>query len=202
MSSVIISLHALTGADEVSGFYRHSKKTIYEKVKKVKKVKKPNNSLQNLGMYDILSEEDIKKCSMFLINFIYADKTILTISQARGKKWKAMKNKTTLRLPPDEDSFEQHLLRANYQAQIWYNFANSDAPSNDDFLCYSSSSDDDYTVFTDFLKCFKCMIYTRCSFHCSFILTICVWKVLWIWKFTLKRKNAIVHFVNYVILQL
>ena len=165
-------------------------------------MKKPNNSLQNLGMYDILSEEDIKKCSMFLINFIYADKTILTISQARGKKWKAMKNKTTLRLPPDEDSFEQHLLRANYQAQIWYNFANSDAPSNDDFLCYSSSSDDDYTVFTDFLKCFKCMIYTRCSFHCSFILTICVWKVLWIWIFTLKRKNAIVHFVNYVILQL
>ena len=31
-------------------------------------------------MYDILSEEDIKKCSMFLINFIYADKTSLTIS--------------------------------------------------------------------------------------------------------------------------
>ena len=44
-------------------------------------------------MYDILSEEDIKKCSMFLINFIYADKTSLTISQARSKKWKAMKNK-------------------------------------------------------------------------------------------------------------
>ena len=41
-----------------------------------------------------------------------------------------MKNKTTLRLPPDEDSFEQHLLRANYQAQIWYNFVNPDALSN------------------------------------------------------------------------
>ena len=81
-------------------------------------------------MYDTLSEEDIKKCSMFLINFIYADKTSLTISQARSKKWKAMKNKTTLRLPLEEDSFEQHLLRANYQAQIWYNFSNPDAPSN------------------------------------------------------------------------
>ena len=43
MSFVIISLHALTGADAVSGFYGHSKKVIYEKVKKVKK---PNNSLQ------------------------------------------------------------------------------------------------------------------------------------------------------------
>ena len=40
-----------------------------------------------------------------------------------------MKNKTTLLLPPDEDSFEQHLLRTNYQAQIWYIFANPDAPS-------------------------------------------------------------------------
>ena len=81
-------------------------------------------------MYDILPEEDIKKCSMFLINFIYADKTSLTILQARSQKWKPMKNKTTLRLPTDEDSFEQHLLRANYQTQIWYNFTNPDTPSN------------------------------------------------------------------------
>ena len=59
-----------------------------------------------------------------------AGKASLTISQARSKKWKAMKNKTTLRLSPNEDSFKQHLLRANYQAEIWYNFANPDASSN------------------------------------------------------------------------
>ena len=41
-----------------------------------------------------------------------------------------MKNKTTLRLPLDEDSFERHLIGANYQIQIWYNFANPDSPSN------------------------------------------------------------------------
>ena len=111
MTSVIISLHALTGADAVSGFYGHSKKPIYEKVKKSEEAKQ---LITNLEMYDILSEEDIKKSSMFLINFIYPDKTSLTISQARSKKRKAMKNKTTLRLPPDEDSFVQHLLRANY----------------------------------------------------------------------------------------
>ena len=66
---------------------------------------------------------------MFLTNFIYADKTNLTTPHARSKKQKVIKNKTTLHLPPGKDSFEQHLLRANYQAQIWYNFANSD-PSN------------------------------------------------------------------------
>ena len=57
MSSIIISLHALTGADAVDGFYGHSKKAIYERVKKSEVAKQ----LINLGMYDILSEEDIKK---------------------------------------------------------------------------------------------------------------------------------------------
>ena len=67
MSSVIISLHALTGADAVNGFYEHSKRAIYEKVKKSEEAKQ---LIINLGVYDILSEEDIKKYSLFLINFI------------------------------------------------------------------------------------------------------------------------------------
>ena len=66
------------------------KKAIYEKVKKSEEAKQ---LITNFEMYDILSEEDNKKCSMFLISFIYADKTSLTISQARSRKWKAMKNK-------------------------------------------------------------------------------------------------------------
>ena len=31
----------------------------------------------------------------------------------KQKKWKAMKTKITLGLPPNEDFFRQHLLRAN-----------------------------------------------------------------------------------------
>ena len=81
--SVIKSLHALTRADAVSDFYGHSEKAIYEKVKKSEEAKQ---LITNLGMYDMLSKKDIKKCSMFLINFIYADKTSLAISQARSKK--------------------------------------------------------------------------------------------------------------------
>ena len=115
MSSVIICLHALTVADVVSGFYGHSRKVIYEKVKKSEEAKQ---LITNLGMYYILFEEDIKKCSMFLINFTYAGKIAHTISPARSKKSKAIKNETTLALPPDKDSFQLHLLRAKYQAQI------------------------------------------------------------------------------------
>ena len=41
-----------------------------------------------------------------------------------------MKNKTTLQLPPDEDSFYQHMLPANYQAKIWYEFISPSCPSS------------------------------------------------------------------------
>ena len=36
-----------------------------------------------------------------------------------------MKNKTTARLPPDKDSYRQHVYRANHQARVWYNFSDS-----------------------------------------------------------------------------
>ena len=127
MSAIILSLHAITGADAVSGFYEHSKKAVYEKVKKIEEAQQ---LISNLGRNDTLYDEDIKKCSTFLINFMYADKSSRTIAEARAKKWRAMKNKTTLRLPPDEDSFIQHLHRANYQAWIWYNYGNPDGPPN------------------------------------------------------------------------
>ena len=45
---------------------------------------------------------------------MFNDKNSTNLGQARVTKWRSMKNKTTLGLPPDEDSFCQHLLRANY----------------------------------------------------------------------------------------
>ena len=62
---------------------------------------------------------------------MYSDKTSCNLAQAKAKKWRQMKNKTTLQLSPERDSFYQHLLRTNYQANIWYDF-NSPA-------CHSSS---------------------------------------------------------------
>ena len=61
---------------------------------------------------------------------MFSEKTSCNLAQARAKKWKQMKNKTTLRLPSDEDSFYQHMLRANYQAKIWYDFTSPACPSS------------------------------------------------------------------------
>ena len=39
-----------------------------------------------------------------------------------------MKRKSTLRIPPDADSHKMKVTRANYQAFIWLNYMNPDAP--------------------------------------------------------------------------
>ena len=41
-------------------------------------------------------------------------------------------------LPPDEDFFYDHMLRANYQAKIWYDFSSS--------ACSSSSLNHGYAI--------------------------------------------------------
>lgn len=61
---------------------------------------------------------------------MFNDKNSTNLGQARATKWRSMKNKTTLGLPPDEDSFCQHLLRANYQAKVWYDFKSPSAPAD------------------------------------------------------------------------
>ena len=94
----------MTGADAVSHFYGRSKKAIYEKVRRSTEAQL---LISNLGKHVVLP--DIKKCSTFLVKFIYDDKSSHTIAEARAKRWRGTKNKTTLRLAPDEDSFI-HLL--------------------------------------------------------------------------------------------
>ena len=44
---------------------------------------------------------------------IYGDKK-LTKAESRAAKWKTLKNKSFVRLPPDADSLRQHCLRENY----------------------------------------------------------------------------------------
>ena len=40
------------------------------------------------------------------------------MAEARATKWKTMKNKSFICLPPDADSLHQHCLRANYLAYL------------------------------------------------------------------------------------
>ena len=121
MASVLIGFQ--TDAD--SAFHGHSKKTIYTKIQKNVE---GQQMLLNIGKNENILQIDINNSRKFVIKFTYCDKTSCNLAQANAKKWKQMKNITTLRLPPEGDSFYQHLLRTNYQA---YDFTSP--------ACYSSS---------------------------------------------------------------
>ena len=101
--------------------YGHSKKAIYTKIQK-------NRMLLNIGNNENILEIDINSARKFVIKIMYSDKNNCNLAQARTKKWKQMKNKTTLLLSPDEDSLYQLMLHANYQAKIWHGFSSPACP--------------------------------------------------------------------------
>jgi len=65
----------------------------------------------------------------FVIQYIYSDKKSLTATEARAVKWKNLKNKTTMHLPPDQDSLMMDIVGANYLAFIQKKFLRKVHPS-------------------------------------------------------------------------
>ena len=119
VANMLIGSHALTGADAVSGFYRQSKKTVF---KKIHAKSESRHLLYHIGRKKHLSEKDISDVTNFVTKLMHNDKQSSTLVQG---------------LPPDEDSFHQHLLRANYQAKIWYNSESASAPEDSQHYGYS-----------------------------------------------------------------
>ena len=112
---MLIGFYVLTGADTVSVFYHQSKKTM---LKKIQANSESRCLLYYTGRKKHLSKNDIADITTFATKFMYNDKQSSTLAQARAKNWKAMKTKCYLGLPPDEDSFHQHLLCAYYQPKV------------------------------------------------------------------------------------
>ena len=82
MASVLIGFHALTGADADSGFYGHSKKTIYTKIQKNRE---GQQMLLNIGKNENISKIDMNNAIKFVIKFMYSDKTSCNLAQVRTK---------------------------------------------------------------------------------------------------------------------
>ena len=95
-----------------SGFYGMRKKSVYDLVAKSPLVRW---QLSPCGEDFDLEEEVVTR------HVIYGDNKSSTIAEARAAKWKRMKNKSFIRLPPDANSLRQHCLRANYLAYLLRN---------------------------------------------------------------------------------
>jgi len=105
----------MTGCDSNSSFYGKGKKSVYDQV-----AKSPVAQRQLLRCGDDLhlKEEVENELYGFVRNVIYSDSNSNTMAEARAAKWKNMKSRSFIRLPPDSDSLHQHCLRANYLAYL------------------------------------------------------------------------------------
>ena len=115
MADCILQLHCMTGCDANSGFYGKGKKLVYDRVAKSPVAQQ---QLSRCGDSIDLEEEVLEELFQFTRHVIYSDKKSSTMAEARAVKWKTLKNKSFVRLPPDADSLRQHCLRANYLAYL------------------------------------------------------------------------------------
>ena len=122
-ADVIVPFHVHTCADAVSGYYGHSKQTIFDTAMKSEETRR---LMQGLGKKLPISPDIISNMEQFTIQYIYNGKESTTLAEARARKWVAMKNKSTLRIPPDTDSHAMKVTRANYQTYILLNFMSPD----------------------------------------------------------------------------
>ena len=109
----IVQLHCFTGCDANSGFYGKGKTSLYDKVAKSSSAWQ---QLSRCGGSLYLEEEVEQQLFAFTRQVIYEDKKSNTMAEACASKWKTMKRKSFIRLPPDADSLCQHCLRADLSA--------------------------------------------------------------------------------------
>eukprot|EP00794_Sanderia_malayensis_P006688 gene6688-7444_t len=100
LASVLVQLHAFTGADAISGFFGLGKVSVLEKVKKTPEFA---SLISDLGLQVELCPHLMQTLTQFTINCICRDVSSQSLAEARSSKWLSMKKKSTERLPPDED---------------------------------------------------------------------------------------------------
>ncbi len=83
---------------------------------KVVKSAEAREQLSKCGNSLDIEEEAIEELFEFTRLVIYGDKMSRTMGTARAAKWKALKKKSFIHLPPDVDSLRQHCLLVHHPA--------------------------------------------------------------------------------------
>lgn len=107
------AVHALTDCDTSSFFFGIGKKSV---LKTLKDSEGEFSDLDNLANFD----QDIAvTCSKRFIARLYDQKKRYFSCHSDINKLR-VKLTTSKRLPPSEAALREHILRASYQAKIWY----------------------------------------------------------------------------------
>ena len=126
VADIIIPLYVITGSDHTSGFYGYGKKLV------LKKMINDSGARELLGRVgERLELQDSVKADMkaFVISNIYGESADVTCGQARASKWHKLKKKSTIRLPPDDDSLNLHVKRTNYIVYCQRHYGMREHPS-------------------------------------------------------------------------
>ena len=112
----LLQLHAITGCDTTSYFYRVGKISVFKKV-----LNNPScmSMIENLGCLKELPERDIEDCTNFVQTVMYAGRQNEGYVATRIRLYKQQKKKTSLSLPPDPNSCKYAILRAHHQVFQW-----------------------------------------------------------------------------------
>ena len=75
-----------------------------------------------------VTEATLERMALFTIKYVYGDKDSTTFAEVRALKWNKMKKKSTQRIPPDHESHNLKVKRANYQVHILHHYDKPEAP--------------------------------------------------------------------------
>lgn len=131
-SRCLIQYHALSGCDTTSFFYGLGKTQPFKRAIDTGKI----NLVAMLGESKKISEECINECKEFIRTVFYKGKPGESYLQTRMRLYDNQPNqsKTTMNLPPDEDSCTQHILRAHCIVFIWKHFSSFIIPNIDPYV--------------------------------------------------------------------
>ena len=76
------------------------------------------NLLLKCGKSLPLNDGILDELKYYVVRYVYGDVRSSSLDMARAAKWKRMKKKSLMCLPPDDDSLNQHIMRANFLAYI------------------------------------------------------------------------------------
>ena len=117
LCAMVPGLHALSGCDSVSAFFKKGKKLPW---KIVKEEPEKYENLSQLGENSSISDaivSDVEK----LVCVMYSSSTVSHSNDINELRYKlfCQKQHGSESLPPSRNALEEHTKRANYQALIW-----------------------------------------------------------------------------------
>ena len=117
VASSLVNFHIISGCDKTSYFFRQGKTNPFKKSLETGSL----HLIASLGANTVISNQVLEDCKEFIRTVLYNGKVGESYLETRIRIYvdQPIASKSTLTIPPGEDSCTKHILQAHYQAYIW-----------------------------------------------------------------------------------